>query len=138
MFKQRDLIGHDQLVTIQNDILLRFGFDFNIPSLFPFVESYLSVIYNNTEQQAHHQSVKLLCSFFAVQVQLSSRYLGKKPSIMAACIVTLAVDLFNANEKCFKSLTSDELSRTLNDDLMETLKHQPESVRPVDGGILSS
>ena len=87
------------------------------------MESYLSVIYNNTEQQPHHQSVKLLCSFFAVQVQLSSRYLGKKPSIMAACIVTLAVDLFNANEKCFKSLTSDELSRTLNDDLMETLKH---------------
>lgn len=49
LFKQRDLISHEHLVQIQDDILVRFGFDFNIPSIFPFVECCLSVIYNTAD-----------------------------------------------------------------------------------------
>lgn len=51
---------------------------------------------------------------------------------MAACIMTLAIDLYNTNEACFVKLTHDEVSRTLNEDIMDALKQPPQPVLPLD------
>ena len=51
---------------------------------------------------------------------------------MAASVITLAIDLYNTNEACFQKLTHDEVSRTLNEDIMEQLKQPPQPVQLLD------
>lgn len=91
--QEKKQINKHDLVTLEQDILIRFGFDFNFPGPIDSIQRYLRLV--DRDQDG---TIWAICEQLA-KFQLNySVFLKYKPSQIAACIVILAINLAKKNE----------------------------------------
>lgn len=91
---EKKQITKQDLVHIESDILLRFGFDFNFPGPIDSMQRYLRLVSYDT-----NKSVWAICEQLS-RFQLNySVFLKYKPSQIAACVVILSINLAKKNDQ---------------------------------------
>lgn len=69
------------------------------------METYIGVIKNSSDGSlVNFESLELICLFLLRLVHFDTWYLNLKPSVLAACVVTLGYDIDNKNKKEFKKM----------------------------------
>lgn len=90
---EKKSITKQDLVALELDILIRFGFDFNFPGPVDSIQRYLRLVNYDGDK-----SVWAICEQLS-RFQLNySVFLKYKPSQIAACVVILSINLAKKNE----------------------------------------
>lgn len=90
---EKKQITKQDLVALETDILIRFGFDFNFPGPIDSIQRYLRLVGYDKDR-----SVVAICEQLG-RFQLNySVFLKYKPSQIAACVVILSINLAKKNE----------------------------------------
>ena len=85
------------MIDLEADILIKMGFDYNFPGPIQSLERFLRILKYDQNRTVYDMSYQI-CKF-----QLNdSRFLGYRPSQLAACAVIISINIYRRDQEKFE------------------------------------
>lgn len=136
IFENKYPVDRKEAVLLERDILFALDFDFNYPMASEFIGTYLTIIKHGIGEE-DYQIITQLCQMFVQVTLVDPKFIRYKPSVLAKCIIMLALHFLENNRVLLTSLKDNYFQSLLMHFLSSIIENIESKKSTVDDSLQS-